>query len=653
MDDIVTSGREAVRKHAWSDAYDLFARADAETDGGLEPADLEAMSESAWWSGRPDEAEDALQRAFAGHVRNGDQVSAALVAARLSVTAFEKGSMPVSQGWMSQAERVLAGVPESVAHAWLELIKTAQAIPTNDPDAIITHADRALELARTHGEPDVEAMATSLKGAALLRKGAIEDGLALIDAATALATTGVVRPKVACDVYCVTISTCRDLADYRRAGEWIDIAERWMQRESLSGYTGVCRVHRAELSRLRGAWDRAEEEARRACVELERHRLLTDVGLAYTEVGEVRRHRGDLTAAEEAYSRAYEFGWDPQPGLALLYLARGEVDKAWSSIERSLAAADAVAGSEQIAPNPLARSRLLPAAVEIALAKGDIATARAAADELDQIARSHPGAAREAHAFTARGRVALSAGDSTSAITALDRAWRTWQELSVPYESARARQLMGEAKMAVGDLDDGRRDLQAAHKVFRELGARRDVAEVDRVLGADADSERVTRTFLFTDIVTSTDLIGLIGDDAWKELLHWHDRTLMAAFTAHGGEVVRHTGDGFFVTFADVETAIECATDIQRQLADHRREHGFAPSVRIGMHTAEATLEPSDYSGHGVHVAARVAAMADRDEIVVTASSLPDGLAFDRTGSEAVLLKGLADPVEIVRILWR
>src|SRR6185436_13299260 len=86
--------------------------------------------------------------------------------------------------------------------------------------------------------------------------------------------------------------------------------------------------------------------------------------------------------------------------------------------------------------------------------------------------------------------------------------------------------------------------------------------------------ERVTRTFMFTDIVTSTDLVGLIGDEAWNELLRWHDRELRAAFARHAGEEANHTGDGFFAAFGRAGDAIDCAVDIQRLLVRHRREHG-------------------------------------------------------------------------------
>src|SRR5206468_3254058 len=83
-------------------------------------------------------------------------------------------------------------------------------------------------------------------------------------------------------------------------------------------------------------------------------------------------------------------------------------------------------------------------------------------------------------------------------------------------------------------------------------------------------------------------------------------RELRSAFAHHRGEEVNSTGDGFFVAFERALDGLDCAVDIQRRLARHRREHGFAPRVRIGLHTAEATREGRDYRGRGVHVAARI-----------------------------------------------
>ena len=160
---------------------------------------------------------------------------------------------------------------------------------------------------------------------------------------------------------------------------------------------------------------------------------------------------------------------------------------------------------------------------------------------------------------------------------------------------------------------------------------------------------------MFTDIVTSTDLIGLIGDDAWDELLAWHDRELRSSFASHRGEVANHTGDGFFVAFADAGDAIDCAVDIQRRLARHRREHGFAPWVRIGLHTAEATRHGRDYRGKGVHVAARIGAAAAKDEILVSGEVLATAGKRRSTGSQPrqLTLKGIAEPIDARTIDWR
>ena len=94
--------------------------------------------------------------------------------------------------------------------------------------------------------------------------------------------------------------------------------------------------------------------------------------------------------------------------------------------------------------------------------------------------------------------------------------------------------------------------------------------------------EQVTRTFVFTDIVSSAPLVEALGDDAWQELIRWHDQTLRTIFNRYGGTEVRQTGDGFFVAFEDASAAIEAAVAVQRTLAEHRRGHGFAPKSELG-----------------------------------------------------------------------
>ncbi|HTE65470.1 MAG TPA: adenylate/guanylate cyclase domain-containing protein, partial [Candidatus Binatia bacterium] len=360
--------------------------------------------------------------------------------------------------------------------------------------------------------------------------------------------------------------------------------------------------------------------------------------------------------AAEAFERAYEYGHDGQPGLAILQLARGEVDEAARSIGRALAA---TAGTDGTADRAT-RARLLPAQIDIALAAHDLDTAGLAVIELESIATDFQRPVFEAGALTARGELLLGEDRPSEASPLLGRSWRLWQATDLPYESARARLHYAEAVAAEGDPEAARRDLRAARGVFERLGARLDLARVDALLGEGAVSSgratrRMIKTFMFTDIVTSTDLVGLIGDDSWGELLRWHDRELRSAFANHRGEVVNHTGDGFFVAFERAIDGLECAVDIQRRLARHRHEHGFAPTVRIGLHTAEASREGGDYQGRGVHVAARIGAAAASEEILVSSAALSamSSTRYGRSEPRQLTLKGVDEPVEARSVNWR
>jgi len=239
----------------------------------------------------------------------------------------------------------------------------------------------------------------------------------------------------------------------------------------------------------------------------------------------------------------------------------------------------------------------------------------------------------------------------------LDRAWRRWRDLDFPYESAMVRTTLAEARRAAGDESGSLLELNAALSTFRGLGAKRGEKRVNELLGTGTRPEisAHTMTFMFTDIVTSTDLIGLIGDQAWASLLGWHDRTLRAEFARHGGDVANHTGDGFFVAFPETVSAVDCAVAIQRSLRDHRRDHGFAPSIRIGIHAADATRTDGGYTGQGVHVAARIAAEAQAEEILVSASILTEltGLELPVSDPKSLSLKGISAPVEVCSVEWR
>ena len=173
------------------------------------------------------------------------------------------------------------------------------------------------------------------------------------------------------------------------------------------------------------------------------------------------------------------------------------------------------------------------------------------------------------------------------------------------------------------------------------------------VTPAPSEGARTIRTFLFSDIVDSTRLSEAMGDAVWEPLLQWHDRTLRAEFERWNGEEIKHGGDGFFVAFSDADDGIECATSIQRALARHRAEHGFAPSIRIGLHAGEATAREGDYFGSAVTRAARISAAASAGEVLASADLVAGCRREVPRSSERTLeLKGIAEPIVAVLVTW-
>ena len=347
------------------------------------------------------------------------------------------------------------------------------------------------------------------------------------------------------------------------------------------------------------------------------------MGWALAELGQIRLRLGNLAGAEEAFLEAYEQGWDPNPGLALLRLAQGDVAAAAGSIRDSLENQPQIASLEAPPNTDLRRAPLLAAEVQIAATADELGTAREAAEDLDRIATSFGTKALRASAATSMGFLLLAEGEAVEAGRRFQEGMHLWTEVGAPYECAQARMGLADAFRANGNERQAVLEFHAAHSTFERLGAETDVRRAAEAAG-DAKASagpRMERVFMFTDIVESTTLAEFIGDEAWGHLVRWHNDLLASVVARHGGEVVRTTGDGF-VSFDDPESAIACAVAIQRVLADHRREQGFSPTARIGSTRAEATREGPDWSGKGVDAAARVGALAAGEEILVSSETV-------------------------------
>jgi class 3 adenylate cyclase len=643
--DPLAAGRDALTRHEWQTAFERLSQADRE--GQLSGADLEALALAAFFAAHADVELEVKERAFRAHEAEGNRLRAAYLALDIGRTNGYAGKHSIAGAWTRRAERIIGPAGETYAHGYLALVRSEAAAAAGDIDAALSLAERAVEIGGGASDADLNAYALTNLGALKIASGATSDGFALMEEASISAVNGELSPFTTGVTACRMIGACRDLTDYRRASEWIEATEKYCQRQSLSGFPGVCRIHRAEVAAVGGAWDRAESELERATTELGAYNATPPQADGFYAIGDIRRLKGDFEGAEVALREAHSRGRSPQPALALVRLAEGKVKAAATAINAALA---------DETWDRWARARLLPAQVEILLAAGEVGRARAAIDELAAIVSGYPSPALEAGRQVALARVLLAEADATGATHELRVAIKGWREVGAPYEVARARAVLAQALRALHDDDGAELELRAAIDEFRRLGARVDVDAAEREL-RDAEERRngpvtIRKTFMFTDIVGSTRLAEALGDQAWERLLRWHDDMLRNLVVGGGGELVNSTGDGFFAAFDTARQAVDTAVSIQRALQDHRASTGFALSVRIGLHSAEANRRGTDYSGMGVHIAARVGALAVAGEILATLETLAEAGDVRTTGERTSPIRGVSAPVNLASITW-
>lgn len=467
--DVLAAARAAFDRHDWAAAFEAFASASSRAD--MSADDWFAMADAGWWIGEIDVALDAWERAHRRYVEAGALHRAAMAAMYIAAHSMERGDSAAGSGWMRRTHRLLAEVPEAAEHGYPIYFEMFGAMGSGDLEGAAQAAQRMQESGRRFDDLNLVAIGLVGEGRALLKQGRVADGMALLDEAMVCALSDGLHPVWVGAVYCHLMDACHDVGELRRAGEWTEAASRWCERLSDAAlYRGICRVHRAQVLHIRGDWDQAEQEASRACAGVLRLHLGT-VAEGHYEIGEIRRLRGDLDGAEQAFRRAHELGRDPQPGLALVRLAQGRTEAAATSV------ATALAGTEE----PLARARLLAAQVLIALAAGDLDRARAAAAELDHTAERFASSGLAAIACQARGSVLVAEGEPAEAVRALRAGCRIWQDLEARHAAATVRVLLADAYVALGDDDAAQLELDAARAVFVQLGARLDVDRIDRV----------------------------------------------------------------------------------------------------------------------------------------------------------------------------
>src|SRR3954447_21382420 len=438
----VQHAREAAARGDWDEAYDVLMEVDA--NGLADRADLPLLGEVAYAAGHLDVTIEAWERAHRLCVEAGDPVAAAGAAVRVAMhLLLDTALMAPVRGWLARAERLLEGQEQTPAHAWLAAVHAYERMLTGDFKGARQWSERAIAGGSAR---DAAACAVGRVASARLSilNGDVDEGLALLDEVGVAAVSGDLDPLSTGLVYCELICALQGLAQYDVAEEWTQAMERWCKTNAIGSLHGRCRVHRAEILRLRGSCHEAEEEALAACEEL-RPYLRREMGWPLSELGRIRLRKGDIKGAEQAVLAAHHAGWDPQPGLALVRLAQGDVATAVASIRDALERPLRVPSKELPPDTDLQRAPLLEAQVEIEIAARNIDRARSAADELKLVAARFHSKALVAGATLAQGRVRLAEGDAAGGQPLFSESARLWNEIGAPYETAVARLSLAEA----------------------------------------------------------------------------------------------------------------------------------------------------------------------------------------------------------------
>ena len=464
--------RNAFRHKDWGGAYRNLS--DADHEDTLKASDLELLAITAYLLGRSAESNAHWSRAHTEFLSTGEVRGAVRCAFWLGFTLLNTGESARGAGWISRANRLLEEAGLSCAEQGYLLLPLAlRSLAGGDGKSALDTFAEATKIAQRFDEIDLKTLTCFGRGLAFIRLGQLEEGVSLLDEAMADVDAHQLSPIVSGIVYCGVIEACLEIYDLRRAQEWTAALSEWCASQpDLIPFRGPCMIRRSEIMQLHGDWAGAIQEVSKANQLISQTKGDPIAGFAYYQLGELCRLRGDYAQAEEAYRQSNSYGRNPQPGLALLSLARGQIELARLSIARAL----------EEAKKPKVRTSILPAYIEIMVAAMEIAKAEGAAHELIVIAKKLNAPLLHATAAHAEGSVLLSQGHARVALEKFHDAMVIWSRLEAPYELARVRVLIGLARLKVGDQETATMEFEAAESTFSQLKARPDLARVGALL---------------------------------------------------------------------------------------------------------------------------------------------------------------------------
>lgn len=460
QDDAHAHAERAYAQAQWQSAMQAYAEADR-----VQPLDAEALERwgiAAQCAGDLTSAIGPLERAAVVYSSQGAREAAARTLISLARIQIESLDLAVAQGCLRRAERLLSGLPSGEQHGYLSWMMARFHLYKGELSEGIALAQTARDLGRKLDNADIESMGNVLWGIGLQASGDTKTGLALQDEAAAAVLSGNVSPLVGGIIYCGMISSCCNVGDWNRAGQWAENFTRWCGRSNIDTFAGACLVHQAEIYAVSGRLEHAQDAIRRAD-PLIRLGAPWALGDAYRLMGDVHLARGELDEAERLFQQAYQHGGDPYPGYAELLHLRGRGEEAIRGLERAAAKANWAAYQRQ--------AHYLAYAAQIAAMLGLRDKALALLENVDQEPRRREITMLAGQLDRARAELAWTEGRSEEAQRLLQGAIELLQRGGAVMEAARTHLRLAELLAQHGDRNAARLELTAAEGVFQAAGA--------------------------------------------------------------------------------------------------------------------------------------------------------------------------------------
>ena len=468
--DPIDRGNEALAGGDWEGARSAFEEA---IEHARSAEAHEGLGRALWWLHDTDGAVSQMERAYALYRERGEMRRAAACAiwlAREFRAAY--GHDAVSNGWLARAEGLLRDAGDVPEQGWLALCRAERA---DAPAHMRAYAEVALEVARRHGDADLEAAALIREGYSDVASGSVADGMARVDEALAAATGGEVRGlETIGDVVCVGIAACELAADWQRIEQWGQAFDGWTRSHDHVAVLGFCYACCAEMFIASGQWDEADGLLAEGLNAMQAAHLQARCVHPAAKLAELRIAQGRLEEAGQLLAGFEELP-ESTHALATLYQANGETAMAAAILLRRLNAI----GDDNVLAAPF-----LSLLVDVQLAQADLPSAGRSAERLEEVADASALARIEALAVFARGRVAAANGDPAAA-DILGRAMSAFAAQHLPLDAARARfelaravagaepqVAVGEAKTALAEFErlGAPREADAAAAFLRERG---------------------------------------------------------------------------------------------------------------------------------------------------------------------------------------